>query len=105
RAVASARAHRGDAVHELGLADRALLSRAARTVHRHALDEHGGDHVMAAARVGQQLVEEVTALRMVPEVMVRIDDRQVGLENGFVDHGRESTTKLSVYRTRDIDGR
>ena len=38
---------------------------------------------MAAAGVGQQLVEQVAAAGMVPQVMVRIADRQRGLEDVF----------------------
>ena len=48
-----------------------------------ALDEHGAPHIVAAAGVGQQLVEQVAAARMVPEVMVGIADRQAGLEDVF----------------------
>ena len=36
---------------------------------------------MAAARVAQQLVEEIAPARMIPQVMVRIADRQRGLQD------------------------
>ena len=47
-AVDAARRHRGDAVDELGLADRLHLLRAVGAVHRARLHEHGRDDVVAA---------------------------------------------------------
>ncbi len=54
-AEAAAGAHGGDAVDELDLADRAHLDRAVGAVHGAALDEGGGDDVVAAADVGEYL--------------------------------------------------
>ena len=59
------------------------LLRAARAVHRVALQEHGGDDVMAAAQVGEQFVQQVAMIRTLPKVMMSIDDRQVRVENRF----------------------
>ena len=81
RAVAAAGAHGGDAIDELRLADRLQCGRPVGAVHRQALHEHRGAHVVAAAGVAQQLVEEIAPARMIPQVMVRIADRQRGLEN------------------------
>jgi hypothetical protein len=47
------------------------------------LDEDGGHHVVAGAQVGEQLVEQVAMIGPIPEVMVRVDDRQVGIEDGL----------------------
>ena len=80
-AVAAAVAHRGDAGHELRLAHRPHLRRAAGAVHRVALEEHGGDDVVAGAEVGEQLVEQVAMVGPLPQVMVGVDDRQLGLED------------------------
>ena len=80
-AVAPGRAHRGGAVDELDLADRRLRFRPARPVHRAAFDEDRRAHIVAAAGVLQQLVQQVAVEREVPEVMVRIDDRQVRLQD------------------------
>ena len=82
-AVDSARTHGGDAVSELGFADRPHLDRAAPTVHRPGLHEHRRDDVVTAAGVGQELIEEVTPARPVPQMVVRINDRQVGVEDGL----------------------
>ena len=35
---------------------------------------------MPRAYVGQELVEQIAAARMIPEMMVWVDDRQIGLE-------------------------
>jgi hypothetical protein len=45
------------------------------------LDEHGLDDVVARIDVGQEFVEQIAAARMVPEMMVRVDDRQIRLED------------------------
>ena len=98
RSEAAAGTHGGDAVDELGLADRPHLRRAARAVHGHALDEHRGHHVVAAAGVRQQLVDEVAAAGMVPEVVVRVADGPLGLEDLFHTpasiSGRDCTPSL-----------
>src|SRR6266446_755797 len=73
--------HRGDAVDEFDLANWRHLRRAVLAVHRAALEEDRGDDVMSPTDVGQQLGQQVTpALRRVPEMMVRVDDRQIRLE-------------------------
>jgi hypothetical protein len=54
---------------------------AARAIARAALNEHGRDDVVAGIDVGQQLVEQIAATRVVPEMMVRVDDRQIRLED------------------------
>ena len=50
--------------------------------------EHRRHDVVAAARVGEQFVEQIASAGMVPEMMVRIADGQLGLENFF--HGRSA---------------
>ena len=81
------RAHRRHAVGELGLADAAQLGRAVLAVHRMAVDEHGADDVVAGLGVGQQVVEHVVVAGALPEMMVRIDDRQLGLERRLAHLG------------------
>ncbi len=80
-AVIARRAHRRDAGDEVGLADRAHLGRAIRPVHRAAFLEHGRDNVMAGVEVGEQFVEQIGVVAALPQMMVRIDDRQVGIED------------------------
>ena len=80
-AVDAAGAHGGDAVDELGLADRLQLLRPCGAVHRAGLHIDRRDDVVAAVGVGQQLVEQVAPAGPVPQMVVRIDDRQVGLED------------------------
>src|SRR5690606_41068518 len=69
-AIAAALAHRGDAGDELDLADRPHLFRPVGAVHRVALLEHAGDEVVAGARVGEILVEQIAVAAPVPEVVV-----------------------------------
>ena len=66
---------------ELRLADRSHLGGAIGAIHRVALQKHGGHHVVAGAQVGEQLVQQVPMIRADPQVMVRVDDRQVRLED------------------------
>ena len=97
RAVIARRAHGGDAVDELDLADRRHLGGAVPAVHRLALEEDGGDDVVSAADIGQQLGQEVAAaMRRVPEVMVRIDDRQLRLQRRLGRPLRQPRLQIGV---------
>src|SRR4051794_27794561 len=82
-AVSAARGHRGDAVGELDLADRAERLRAVRAVHRAAIDIDGGDDVMAGGDVGNYLLDQIAQSTAVPEMMMRIDDRARGVDDLF----------------------
>jgi len=83
RPVLPARAHRGLAGHELGLAHRPHLLGPRRAVHRVAFEEDGGDQVVAGRGVREEVGQEVAVPAAIPEVMVRVDERQVGLEDGL----------------------
>jgi hypothetical protein len=100
-AIDSAGTHGRDAVHEFGLADRFEGLRPVGAIHRPALDEHAGADIVAAPKIGEQLVEEIArrslddfgeamerrrkageiAGRAIPEMMMRIDDRQIRIED------------------------
>ena len=80
RAVAAARRHGGDAVDELGLAQGAQLRRTVGAVAGRALDEHGQLDLVAAAGVGEQVGEEVAVRGEIPEVVMGVDDGEVGLQ-------------------------
>ena len=82
-AVVAARALRRDAGDELRLTDRPQRLRPVAAIHRAALNEDGLAHI-EVGRVFKQLVEKVARAREVPQVVVRIDDRQVGLNRRFV---------------------
>jgi hypothetical protein len=85
-AISAARAHGRDAVRELHLADGFHLRRPVRAIHRAALDEDRREDVVAGAdHVIGKLVDQVAAaLRVVPRVMVRIDDREIRLQRGLL---------------------
>ena len=50
-----------------------------RAVHRVALEKHGGHDVVAGAGIRQQLLQQIAVARPVPQMVMRIDDRQLGL--------------------------
>ncbi len=84
-AVAAAGAHRREPGDEFGLADRAQFGRAVGAVHRAAFEKHGRFDVVTGIDVGEQLFEQIamagTFGRPIPEMMVRVDDRQIGVED------------------------
>ncbi len=97
RAVIARSAHGGDAVDELDLAYRRHLRRAVPAVHRLALEEDRRHDVMSAADVGQELGQEVAAtMRRVPEVVMRIDDRQLRLQRCLGRTFRQPRLQLGV---------
>ncbi len=126
-AIDAARRHRGDAVDELGLADRPQRVGPVGAVHRAAFHVDGADHLVAAVEIGQQLVEQIARdvaddvheavlgrrqvlqdrRRPVPQMMMRVDDRQVGLEDGLghVISPRRSGGSHSPFPSRAEDGR
>ena len=61
-AVDAARAHGCDTVDELGFAYRAHFDRSGGARHGARLHEHGGEDVVAAARIRQQFVEQIAAV-------------------------------------------
>src|SRR5205807_4866860 len=77
----AARAHGGDAVDELGLAHRPHRGGTVGAVAGGAFDEHRLRDVVAAARVGKQIVQQITMAREVPQVMMRVDDLERGLDD------------------------
>jgi hypothetical protein len=81
RPVLAARAHRRRPVDELGFAHGLHLDRAIGAVHRAALDENGLGDFVAAADVGEQLIKQKPVPRVVPQVMVGIDDLQPWLDD------------------------
>ncbi len=84
RPVFARGAHRRDAADELGLAERFELLGPVGAVHLAGLLVAGGADVVTAADIGQQLREQIAIARAVPEMMVRIDNRQIGLDDLFV---------------------
>jgi hypothetical protein len=79
-AVAAARGHRCRAIDEFDFADRLYLARAVGAVRRTTFDKDAVRDVVAAAGVGQQLVEKVAVPVAIPQVMVRIDDLERRLQ-------------------------
>jgi hypothetical protein len=100
RAVAAGGAHRRDAVGELRLADRTERLRPLGAVHGAALHEDGGDDSVALPQIRQQLRQQVAPAGTVPEVVVRIDDGQVGLQRLLGAAGKPLLAHRDVVRVR-----
>ena len=90
RAVDAARAHRGGAVDELGLADRPHLGRARRRGTSTGPRRRRSRRCCGRCRVGQQVVEQIAPAGPVPEMVVRVDDRQLRLEDRLLPGDRAS---------------
>ena len=73
----------GNPPDELAFADRAHFLGAAGAIAGTALDEDGRDDVVPRIDVGHEVVEQIAAPRVVPEMMVRVDDRQPRFEDLF----------------------
>ena len=69
-----------DAGDEFGFADTAQRFRPAGAITVAALDEYGGGDAMAGIRIAQQLIEQIPAAAF-PEVVMRIDDGEIGFED------------------------
>ena len=69
-----------------------------RAVEGAALDEHGSGDAVAAVEVGQQLVQQVAPAAAVPQMMVRIDDRQVRFQGRLDPFGKPILADGKVVR-------
>ena len=87
RAVFAALAHRRHTGDKRRLAKRAQFGRPFGAVHLAAFEEHRGADVVAAAQILDQIVQQIAVARPVPQMMVRIDDRAIGFERGFLGGG------------------
>src|SRR5882757_3144572 len=81
RTVLSAVAHGSDAGTEFDFAYRPHLDRPGGAVHRMAFVEHGCDYLVSRPEIGQQVGQQIAIAPHVPQVMVRVDDGEVGLED------------------------
>jgi hypothetical protein len=81
RTLEAAGALRRDTGDELGFAHRSQLFRPAAAVHGVAFLEHRGDDVMTGADIGEKVVEQVPMVRPIPQMVVGIDNGEVGIED------------------------
>src|SRR5215472_9986251 len=89
RTIKSSSSRGSQTLNKLDLANRAQLEGSIGTVHGSRLDEHGGTHVVAAVHVGSQLIQQITLVgnalgAKIPEVMMRITDRDLRLQSRFL---------------------
>jgi hypothetical protein len=54
-----------------------------------AFEEHRGDDVMPGLEIGAQLIEQIAVVGALPQMMVRVDDRQIGVEHRLGRRGGE----------------
>ncbi len=64
-----------------GWRDGTHLGRTTLAIHRLRLHTNGGDDVVAAADVGKEIVRQIARARSNPQMVMRIDDRQIRLED------------------------
>ena len=95
-AIASARGHRGDAIGEFHLANRAERLRARGAVHRTAIDIDRGDDVMAGGDVVGQFLDHVAQTAAIPQMMMRVDDRPRGVDDLFGVLGEPVLARIGV---------
>src|SRR5215472_5153064 len=84
RAVFAAFAHRRYAGDKGRLAERTGLRRAVGAVHLAAFEKDRGADVVAAGGVFDQVVQQIAVARAVPQMVVRVDNRPIGLERLFL---------------------
>ena len=95
-----------DGRHELGLAEGLHVLGAVGAVHGRAFEEDGADDVVPGSEVAQQVVEHVVVAGPLPEVVMRVADRQVGVDGVFLcelqpvfawgDHGVPPVASLVI---------
>jgi len=83
-AVVSARAHRANAIGEFDLAERPKYLGTIRSCERMDLHVNGGDNFVTGSRIGQIVVQQVSQTRSGEQVVMRIDDRNVRVKDGFI---------------------
>jgi hypothetical protein len=79
-AIAATRRHGGHAVDEFGLAERAQFAWPIGPVHGETLNEDRLPDVVAALQISEQVRKQIAPLPEIPEMVVRVDDRQVRLK-------------------------
>src|SRR5262245_5555670 len=86
--IGAARRHGGNAVDELGLAQGAQFAWTIGAVTGRTFDEDRAFNAVAAARVRQQISQQVAVRGKIPQMMMRIDDRQLRFQD-FLAHLRQ----------------
>src|SRR5215831_1127776 len=77
-------AHPGDICSEFGFTERAQFLRAFGAIHRATFLEQRRANVMTADDVTKKILQEIAIAWPVPQMMMRIDDWQVGVDDVFV---------------------
>jgi hypothetical protein len=102
--VLTARAHRRRAIQKLRLAQRAHFHRAIASIHRPGLHRNGRANVMTRLDILQQVEQKIAVSRTIPQMMMRIDNRQLGFEDVLAMQGKPLWTNRQMRRRRCGDG-
>jgi len=84
RPIFSRRAHCRDAADKLGLPQGLEFLRSVSAVHLAGLPVARRADVMTAADIGEEVRKQIAIVRAVPQMMMGIDDRQLGLDDCLV---------------------
>src|SRR5947207_695464 len=83
----------------IGVADRAHLLRTTSAVHRQPFEIDRRGDVVAAAGVGEQLRQQIApGIGALDQVMVRVDDRQLGFEDLLLPQSQPVAAHRRVRR-------
>ena len=83
RTIETACAHGGAAIDKFGLADRSVRDRTVCAIHRRGLHKHCRFHIVAGVHVGEEFGQKVVIEGPVHEMMMGVDDRQIGVDDLF----------------------
>ncbi len=90
----------GDAIDGFGFTQAGERGGAFGAVHRAAFGEYCGDDAMPGADIGAHVFVQIAVVRVIPDVMVRVDDGEVWFECGFGVQGEP----LGAHRQMGADG-
>ena len=101
RAINAARRHRSHAVDKLGLTDRTHFGWSCSAIKGSAFDKHGRLNPVPRTGISQQFIKQIAMVGSVPEMVMRIDDRQIGFDDRL---GRLLREPCGVGRKCAADG-
>ncbi len=89
---------------EDGLTHWAQVDQAVREVFGPALDEHGRQDVVSGLQVGDQIFQQIAIGPRLPEVMMRVDDRQLRFQHRLRQHRQPARANPRMMERLALDG-
>src|SRR5262249_41202893 len=99
RTRAAPRAHRPDTLGGFNLPHRNKGPRSSDAVHRAGLDIDGRNDVVTGSNVGGDLLDQIALAVAIPQMMMRIDDFAVGIENFLFAQGEPMRPRIGIKTT------